>query len=247
MKEENGDNTRTIDAQVIEIKDKSLVVKTATGEEKTIKKELINDEVEVGDTLEVVIKDKPLRHKVTKAKLITRGDNSIELLKLLGLVSVAVVLCFIVVYSGFISFWFDRFREVMLTGTQSQALHIADIMTNLIGVFIIATGAILTIIWRIYLRDEEMHSDEILKLLAIVTFATILCYIIVYLSYYSSWSHLIHNVMTGGVLTDQLLVSTIMSKLIGFFSIGTIMLLNIIWGFYSHHKEYAKSIDDKKE
>ena len=120
-------------------------------------------------------------------------------------------------------------------------------MTNLIGVFIIATTLILTIIWKLFVRDEDMQSDGILKLLGIVTIATIICYIIVYLSFYSSWSHLIHTVMINGVMTDKLLVSTIMSKLLGIFVIGSVLILNIIWGFYSHHKEFVKSIDSKKE
>ena len=242
-----NEDTRTVDANVTEIKGNKIKIKTVEGEEKTIKKDLLSEVVDVGDTLEVVVKDKKLSHKVTKARLITRGENSIELLKLLGLASIVLVICFIVAYSGFLSYWINQFKEVMMNGTQSQALHIADIMTNLIGVFIIATTLILTIIWKLFVRDEDMQSDGILKLLGIVTIATIICYIIVYLSFYSSWSHLIHTVMINGVMTDKLLVSTIMSKLLGIFVIGSVLILNIIWGFYSHHKEFVKSIDSKKE
>lgn len=247
MKEEKGDNTRTVDAQVIEVKEKTVRIKTESGEEKTIKKELINDDVSEGDTLEVVIKDKPLSHKVTNAKLITRGENSIELLKLLGLTSLVVVICFILMYSGFISYWFDEYRAIVASGTTNQALHIADIMTNLIGVFVIATAAIITIIWKIYLKDDDMKSDEVLKLLAIVTLATVICYIIVYLSFYNSWAGLINEVIMAGSMTDRLLVSTIMSKLLGVFVIGSLFMLNIIWDFYIHHKEFVKSIESKKE
>ncbi len=247
MKEKKGEITRTVDAQVVEVKDKTVRIKTETGEEKLIKKELINEEVSEGDTLEVVIKDKSISHKITKAKLITRGENSIELLKLLGLTSIVVVICFILMYSGFISYWFNDYRAIVANGTPSQALHIADIMTNLIGVFVIATAAILTIIWKIYLRDDDMKSDDVLKLLAIVTLSTVICYIIVYLSFYNSWSNLIQEVMGTGTATDRLLISTIMSKLIGVFVIGSLFMLNIIWGFYVHHKEFVKSIESKKE
>ena len=41
-------------------------------------------------------------------------------------------------------------------------------MTNLMGIFIIATAAILTIIWKMYIKDDEMKSNEILKLLEVV-------------------------------------------------------------------------------
>ncbi len=244
---EKGDNTRTVDAEVVEVKDKTIQIKTATGDEKTIKKELLTEEVQVGDTLEVVIKDKPLSHKVTKARLITRGENSIELLKLLGLTSIVLIICFILAYFGFVTFWYEPYKEIMATGTNNQALQIANIMTNLIGVFVITTAAILTIIWKMYLKDEEMKSDEILKLLAIVSVATIICYIIVYLSFYNSWSHLITTVVTAGLSTDKLLVSEIMSKLLGIFVIGSTMILNIIWGSYTHHKDFVKSIDSQKE
>lgn len=247
MNEEKETNTRSVDATVTKIKGNKIRIKTVDGEEKTIKKDLISDEVAVGDTLEVVVKDKPLSHKVTKAKIITRGDNSVELLKLLGLTSIVLVICFILAYSGFIAYWMDGFKQIMLNGTQNQALHIADIITNLIGVFIIATTAILTIIWKLYIKDEEMQSDDILKLLAIVTLATIICYVIVYLSFYNSWAGLIHNVMISGVSTDKLLVATIMSKLLGIFVIGSVLILNIIWTFYSHHKDFVKTIDTKKE
>ena len=247
MKEGNGDNTRTVDAQVIEIKDKTLVIKTEQGEEKTIKKDLIAEDVQVGDTLEVVIKDKIRSHKVTKAKLITRGDNAIELLKLLGLTSIVLVICFILMYSGFVTYWFDRFRNIMANGTNYQALEIANIMTNLIGVFIISSSAILAIIWRLYLKEDDFDKVGILRLLGIVTLATIICYIIVYLSFYNSWGNLFHMIMATGTYTDQLLISEIMSKLLGTFVIASIIILSIIWNFYSHHKDFANSIESKKE
>ena len=246
MKEKNGDNTRTIDAKVIEIKEKTILVETEEGEQKEFKKEILGEDVEKGDILEVVIKDKPLNHKVTKAKLITKGESSIELLKLLGLASVILVICFILLYSGFISYWYGGFKDIMMNGTHEQTLNVANIMANLMGIFIIATAFILTIIWRMYIRDDEMKSDDILKLLGIVTIATVVCYAIVYFSFYNGWADLFKTVMSGSDLTSKLIISEIMTKILGSFVIGSLLILNIVWGFYTHHKEILK-IEEVKE
>lgn len=247
MKEKNGDNTRTVDAKVLEIKEKNIVIVTDSGEKKEIKKEMVGSDIEVGDTLEVVIKDKPFSHRITQAKLITRGEPSMELLKLVGLASVVLIVSYILMYSGFLTHWYSHFREIMMTGSITQKLEVANILTNLIGVFVIATLVVLSIIWKIYIRDEEMKSEEILKLLAIVTLASIVCYSIVYISFYNSWSVIFKEVMISADLSNKLLISEIMSKLLGIFVIGSLMLLNIIWSFYIHHKKIEFIEDSKKE
>ena len=246
MKEKNGDNTRTVDAKVLEIKEKTILVELEGGEEKEFKKEILGEDVEKGDILEVVIKDKPLNHKVTKAKLITKGESSVELLKLLGLASVILVICYILLYSGFISYWYNGFRDIMVNGTHEQTLNVANIMTNLMGIFIIATAAILTIIWKMYIKDDEMKSNEILKLLGVVTIATVVCYAIVYFSFYNGWSDLFKLVMQGNDLSSKLIISEIMTKILGSFVIGSLLILNIIWSFYTHHKEIMKFEETKE-
>ena len=247
MKEKNGDNTRTVDAKVLEIKEKNIVIITDSGEKKEIKKEMIDTEIEVGDTLEVVIKDKPFSHRITKAKLITRGESSMELLKLVGLASVVLVISYILMYSGFLAHWYSHFKEIMVIGSNAQKLEVANILTNLIGVFVIATISILTIIWRIYIKDDEMKSEDILKLLALVTLASIVCYSIVYISFYNSWSAMFKEVMMGGDLSSKLLISEVMSKLLGILVIGSLMILNIIWSFYIHNKEMVFEDESQKE
>lgn len=247
MKEKNGDNTRTVDAKVLEIKEKNIVIVTDSGEKKEIKKEMIDSDIEVGDTLEVVIKDKPFSHKITNAKLITRGESSMELLKLIGLASIVLVVSYILMYSGFLAHWYSHFKEIMMTGANVQKLQVANILTNLIGVFVIATISILTIIWKIYIKDDEMKSEDILKLLALVTLASIVCYSIVYISFYNSWSAMFREIMMSGDLSSKLLISEVMSKLLGIFVIGSLMILNIIWSFYIHHKEIVFIDESQKE
>ena len=247
MKEKNGDNTRTVDAKVLEIKEKTIVIRTEAGEQKEIKKEMVDNEIEVGDTLEVVIKDKPFSHRITKAKLITKGEPAMELLKLVGLASIVLVVSYILLYSGFLTHWYSHFKEIMLTGSNVQKLAVANVLTNLIGVFVIATILILRIIWRIYMKDDEMKIEDILKLLALVTLASIVCYSIVYISFYNSWSAMFKEIMLSADLSSKLLMSEIMSKLLGIFVVGSVMILDIIWSFYIHHKEIVFLDESQKE
>ena len=97
------------------------------------------------------------------------------------------------------------------------------------------------------MKDDEMKTEDILKLLALVTLASIVCYSIVYISFYNSWSAMFREILVSGDLSSKLLMSEIMSKLLGIFVIGSVMILDIIWSFYIHHKEMVFIDESQKE